>query len=83
MISWLLGPTLVSLAGAFVVVRIFDYVFSGIADSVGAARSIVFVNTWAAITAKSGMSDITKKARFWRLKSSAVKKKLDALIKDE
>jgi len=42
-----------------------------------AARGVVFVNTWAAITAKSGMRDFTKSAKRLRLKNLSVKNKLE------
>ena len=82
--GWLLGYTLGSIAAAFVVVRIFDYLASGVADSAtSAARGIVFINTWAAVTVKSGMRDFTKSVRRLRLRNLVVKNKLDVLSKDE
>lgn len=82
--GWLLGYTLGSIAAAFVVVRIFDYLVSGVADSAtSAARGIVFINTWAAVTVKSGMRDFTKSVRRLRLRNLVVKNKLDVLSKDE
>jgi hypothetical protein len=83
-VGWLLGYTLGSIAAAFVVVRIFDYLASGVADSAtSAARGIVFINTWAAVTVKSGMRDFTKSVRRLRLRNLVVKNKLDVLSKDE
>ena len=56
----------------------------GAVDSAtNAARGIVFVNTWAAVTAKSGMRDLAKTAQKLRLKNLVVKNKIDALIDDE
>ena len=86
--GWLLGYTLGSIAASFVVVKIFDWLVSGVADiatsaATSPARSVVFISTWAAVTAKSGMSGFTKSVRGLSLKNSAVKNKLDALTKDE
>jgi hypothetical protein len=82
--GWLLGYTLGSIAAAFVVVRIFDYLVSGVADSAtSTARGVVFINTWAAVTVKSGMRDFTKSVRRLRLRNLVVKNKLDVLSKDE
>ena len=82
--GWLLGYTLGSIAASFVVVRAFDFLVGGAVDSAtSAARGIVFVNTWAAVTAKSGMRDLTKTAQKLRLKNLVVKNKVDSLIDDE
>ena len=86
--GWLLGYTLGSIAASFVVVRIFDFVVSSVVSeatsaAASAARPAVFIGTWAAVTAKSGMSGVTKSARRLRLKNGIVKNKLDTLTKDE
>jgi|TARA_R100001530_G_scaffold130146_1_gene100889 hypothetical protein len=82
--GWLLGYTLGSIAASFVVVRAFDFLVGGAVDSAtSAARGIVFVNTWAAVTAKSGMRDLTKTAQKLRLKNLVAKNKIDSLIDDE
>ena len=82
--GWLLGYTLGSIAASFVVVRAFDFLVGGAVDSAtSAARGIVFVNTWAAVTAKSGMRDLTKSAQKLRRKNLAAKNKIDALSDDE
>ena len=82
--GWLLGYTLVSLAASFVVVKLFDFLVGGAVDSAtSAARGIVFVNTWAAVTAKAGMRDVTKQVRRLRLSNLVAKNKLDALANDE
>ena len=50
--GWLLGYTLGSIAASYIVVRLFDFLVGGAVDSAtSAARGIVFVNTWAAVTA--------------------------------
>ena len=82
--QWLLGYTLGSIAVSFVVVRAFDFLVGGAVDSAtSAARGIVFVNTWAAVTTKSAMRDVTKSARKLRLSNLVAKNKLYALIDDE
>ena len=82
--GWLLGYTLGSVAASFVVVRAFDFLVGGAVDSAtSAARGIVFVNTWAAVTAKAGMRDLTKTAQKLRLKNLVAKNKIDSLIDDK
>ena len=82
--GWLLGYTLGSIAVSCVVVRAFDFLVGGAVDSAtSAARGIVFVNTWAAVTTKSAMRDVTKTAQKLRLKNLVVKNKIDALAEDE
>ena len=81
--GWLLGYTLGSIAASFIVVRAFDFLVGGAVDSAtSAARGIVFVNTWAAVTAKAGMRDLTKTAQKLRLGNLTAKNKIDALIDD-
>ena len=82
--GWLLGYTLGSMAASIVVVKLFDFLVGGAVDSAtSAARGIVFVNTWAAVTAKAGMRDVTKQVRRLRLSNLVAKNKLDALANDE
>ena len=82
--GWVLGYTLGSMAASFVVVKLFDFLVGGAVDSAtSAARGIVFVNTWAAVTAKAGMRDVTKQVRRLRLSNLVAKNKLDALANDE
>ena len=82
--GWLLGYTLGSIAASFVVVRAFDFLVGGAVDSAtSAARGIVFVNTWAAVTTKSAMRDVTKTAQKLRLRNLVVKNKIDALVEDD
>lgn len=45
----------------------------------GVAAFTLFVATWAWVTARSGMRDVTKKAQMLQLRGTAVKKRLDAL----
>jgi hypothetical protein len=83
-VGWLLGYTIGSIAASFIVIRIFDFLIGGAVDSAtSAARGIVFINTWAAVTAKAGMRDVTKKVRQLRITNLAAQDKIDALGKDE
>lgn len=80
--SWLLSYTLGSMAAAFVVVKIFDYLVSGAADSAhNAARGTVFITAWSAVTARSGMRGLTKSVRKFRKGNTVAKNGLDALTK--
>ena len=85
--GWLLGYTLGSIAVSFIVVRIFDFLVAGAVDSAtSAARGIIFINTWAAVTAKSGMRDVSKQVkrlRLGNLVAQAKLNKLDVLTEDE
>tara|TARA_Y100000310_G_scaffold3792_1_gene4674 strand:+ start:16064 stop:16324 length:261 start_codon:yes stop_codon:yes gene_type:complete len=82
--SWLIGYTLASLAAAFVIVRIFDYLFSGAAGSLtSVTRASVFVITWAAVTAKSGMHGFSRSARQLRQSNADAESLVDALTGDE
>ena len=56
---------------------------SAVDSATSAARGIVFVNTWAAVTAKAGMRDLTKTAQKLRLGNLTTKNKIDALIDDD
>ena len=69
--GWLLGSTLASIAASFVVVKIFDYIFTGEAY-VDAARAGIFIGTWTAVTAKAGMNGFTKRVKV--LRKSIVKR---------
>ncbi len=70
--GWLIGPTLASFVAAFIVVKVFDYVFSGATDSL--ARAGLFIGTWTAVTARSGMHGFSKRVRGLRAgTASAIK----------
>ena len=67
--GWLLGYTIASMIGAFLVVPIFDYVAAGVTGGLGnTARLGLFVSTWTAITTGSGMRDFTDRVRQLRQK---------------
>ena len=62
--GWLVGPTLASFVAAFIVVRVFDHVFSGATGTlVSVARAGVFVATWTTVTAQAGMRGFSKRVR--------------------
>ena len=73
--GWLIGPTLASFVAAFIVVKIFDYVFSGVTGNLASvARAGLFVGTWTAVTAQAGMSGFNLKVRRLRAgTASAIK----------
>lgn len=83
--SWLVGYTVVSMAVAFIVVKIFDYIFSGVAGGfTGVTRAGIFVITWAAVTAQSGMRGFSGSARRLRESNADAKNLLEAFTnKDE
>ena len=67
---WLVGYTMASIVGAFLVVRIFEYIFGGAQSALGnAAKPGLFVATWTAITTGSGMRDVSKRVRSLREKT--------------
>lgn len=80
--GFLLGPIIASIVGSLVILRIFDWIFGGLTGTiVNTARASVFVTTWTAITAQSGMSGFTSKVRKLRRGTTAVSEQLDALTK--
>ena len=82
--GWLLGYTLASMAAAFIAIRIFDSLSSGVAGSLtGVARASVFVITWAAVTAQSGMRGFSRSAGRLRQSNENAKDLLDTLTEDE
>lgn len=67
----LVGYTIASIVGAFLAVRIFEYIVGGAVSSarLGVAKATIFVTTWTAITAGSGMRDFSKRVRSIREKT--------------
>jgi hypothetical protein len=62
--GWLVGSILASLVAAVIVVKIFDYLFAGMAGGLAnTARAVLFVATWTAVTVKSGMHGLTSQVR--------------------
>ena len=63
--KWLVGSTLASLVGAFLVVRLFEYLSAGAVHGVAASttKASLFVTTWTAISTGSGMRAFSKRVR--------------------
>ena len=62
--GWLIGPTLAAFVAAFIVIKLFDYVFSGVTGTLGSvARAGVFIITWTAVMVHLGMRGLTSKVR--------------------
>lgn len=73
--GWLVSYTLASMAAAYIVVKIFDYIFAGTVSGLdSSARFGLFVGTWALVTAKAGMQGFTKRVR--HLKQTYMKRTL-------
>jgi len=80
--GWLIGPTMVSFVAAFLVLRLFDYAFSGVTGAlVGWAKSVVFIFTWTAVTAKLGMRGFSSRTKKLRLSNAKAIKVLKAFSK--
>jgi hypothetical protein len=79
--GWLIGYTFASMAAAFVVVRIFEFLFSGATSGIAyAVKPGIFVATWTAVTARSGMRSATSLTSLWRQRSEGVRGKMDAIV---
>ena len=76
--KWLFNATLASLVGAFLTVRIFEYIVGGPVSSaaVSAAKASLFVATWTAITTGSGMRSFSKRVRQLREKTMSLGRRL-------
>ena len=62
--GWLVGSTLASLVAAVIVVKLFDYLFAGMAGGFASSvRAGLFVGTWTVVTVKSGMHGVTGQVR--------------------
>ena len=82
--GWLLGPVIASIVSAFVVVRIFDYIFGGVTSGViNPIRSILFVGTSTAVTTGSGMRGFTSRVRRLRRGVTAAENRLHSLTESE
>ena len=78
--GWLIGPTLASFFAAFLAVKLFDFIFGGVTNSMTSmARAGVFIGTWTAVTTKGGMHGFTKKVKQLKASSKVIK----ALTKGE
>jgi hypothetical protein len=83
-ISFLVGPALVALAGSFVVTRVFEFFADAmIHDAPEAAKGVVFTGTFGALTAKLGMTKAGKTARNMKAKADGISdnKIVKAIIK--
>jgi hypothetical protein len=79
--NWLVGYTLASMAGAFIVVRIFDYLFAGVVGwFISPAKLGLFVSTWTAITTGSAMRDFNKRLRHLRDRFKTVQPEDDPVV---
>lgn len=79
--AWLFGPVIASIVASFVVVRIFDAIFGGIAGSIAnTARASLFVSTWTAVTAKSGMDEFNSRVRKLRHGNAAASELLEEVL---
>ena len=75
--SWLVGMTLASMAAAFIVMRILDYIFAGMGGWISVvAKPAVHVGVWAAVTAHSGMRAFSERVRGLRHRCRSVQKQL-------
>ena len=63
--KWLSGSMIASIIGAFLVVRLFEYIAGGTVHGVAAstAKASLFVTTWTAITTGSGMRSFSASVR--------------------
>lgn len=78
--GWLAWYSLASMATAYVVVRIIEYLFGGVLGGVlFVAKPVVFVASWSAMTAYGGMQAVTKRARRLRLHSVDMRDQIDAI----
>ena len=80
--TWLIAYTIASLVGAFFVVRLFDYVLTGVVGNlVGIVRAGLFVSVWTAITTSSGMRGFTRTVRHLRQRNKEVSVLINPLPK--
>ena len=82
--SWLVGMTLASMAAAFIVMRIFDYITSGMGGWLsGIIKPIAFVGTWTAVTTSSGLRAFSERVRGLRHRCRSVQKQLAGEVEME
>ena len=82
--GWLIGQVLASMAGAVLLVRIFDVLIGGvIGGAAAAAKTGLFVSAWTAITTGFGMRSFTKTLRGLRRSNKEVSDRLNTLPKDK
>jgi hypothetical protein len=77
-VSWLVAPIITSFVGAILLVKLWDIAFGGVSSGfLGVARAGLFIGTWTAITAASGMRGVSNLTR--RVNGSATLKRLRTL----
>ena len=82
MLTWLTGPIIASVVFAMLIVKVWDMVFGGLSSGfLGVARAGLFIGTWTAITAASGMRGVNNLTR--RLNDSAIIRRLRTLALSE
>jgi hypothetical protein len=82
--GWLVSYAIAAAAAAYVVVRIWEFLFSGATSGVAAAvKPGIFVATWTAVTAREGMRSVTSVTSRWRKRSEGVSEKMDAIVEKE
>ena len=81
--GWLVSQVIASMAGAFLLVKIFDVLIGGvIGGAATAAKTSLFVSAWTAITTGLGMRRFNKTVRALRHGSKEVRERIDPLPKD-
>lgn len=82
--NWLVGSVLASMLLAVAVVRVFDYVFSGVTGGVASAvRNGMFVGVWTWVAAHSGMREVGQRIRKLRQRNRVVSGLIDIGSKDK
>jgi hypothetical protein len=72
------------MAAAFVVVRLFEFLFAGATSGIAyAIKPGLFVATWTAVTARSGMRSASSFTSRWRQRSEGVRGKMDTIVESE
>ena len=80
--GWLIAPIITSIVGSILIVKAWDAIFGGVSSGfLGVARTGLFVSTWAAITAASGMRGVNNLTR--RVNGSAALRRLRTLTNSE
>lgn len=84
MLGWLVGYTIASIVTAFIVVRLFDYIFTGLTDGwANFIKFCLFVLTWTAVTAKGGMHSFSRQVKRIRQGNRALMNRISAPTKSD
>ena len=74
--GWLISLTIASMVGAFVAVRIVEYVVTGLVGSLASSvKASLLVSAWTAITTGLGDAKLTKGVRKLRQSNKGAIKK--------